>query len=149
MVQGYIGNMDIYLGPLILNIGIAWRWVVSPMPQPISSWARIPWCPLNRRLDGPNSWSGCSEMRQISYSSWIQTSDQPAYSLVTILTTLSQLQIIILHRFQTSLFTLQTCLVYMQFPFFIYWFVIPVESGQWTLQISSSLFYCLSASSLR
>jgi hypothetical protein len=43
--------MEVYGGsgsiaPRILDVGTRWRWVVSP------------WYPLDRRLCGPQSWSG-------------------------------------------------------------------------------------------
>jgi len=29
------------------------------MPQPLYLWGKRPWCPLDRRLGGPQSWSVC------------------------------------------------------------------------------------------
>ena len=48
------------IAPLILNIGTRWRLVVNFMPRPLYS-VKEPRCPLNRRLDGPQSQSGCFE----------------------------------------------------------------------------------------
>jgi len=42
------------IAPCTLNIGIRWRWVV------IIPWPKIAWCPLDWRLGGPQSKSGCS-----------------------------------------------------------------------------------------
>jgi len=43
--------------PLILNLGIGWRWVVSFTPRPLCSRKRNQ-IPINRRPGGPHSWSG-------------------------------------------------------------------------------------------
>jgi len=83
--------------------------------------------------------------------------DQSARSLVTIVTTLSWLLIILPtlswlliilpDRFQTSLFTSQTHKVHTQSP--PLHLLAHISFGIWkTLQISSSLAYCLSAPSL-
>jgi hypothetical protein len=73
--------------------------------------------------------------------------DQPARSLGTIVTTLSWLLIILPDRFQTSLFTSQTHKVHTQSP--RHHLLAHISFGNWmTLQISSSLPYCLSAPSL-
>jgi len=46
------------IAPVILNIRTKWRWVVNFMPCCFTS-RKTPIYPLNRRLGGPQSWSGC------------------------------------------------------------------------------------------
>jgi hypothetical protein len=43
----------------IPDLGTRWRWVVSVMPRPLYPWGKSPLYPLDRRLGGPQSWSGC------------------------------------------------------------------------------------------
>jgi hypothetical protein len=39
----------------ILNLCTRWRWVVSFTPRPLYLQGKGPWCPLDRRLGGPQS----------------------------------------------------------------------------------------------
>jgi hypothetical protein len=41
-----------------LDLSTSWKWVVSFTPQPLNPWGKRPWYPLDRRLGGPQSWSG-------------------------------------------------------------------------------------------
>jgi hypothetical protein len=45
----------------ILDLGTRWRRVVSFTPWPLYPQGKSPWYPLDRRLGGMQSWSGCSE----------------------------------------------------------------------------------------
>jgi hypothetical protein len=47
-----------FITPRILDLGTRWRWVVSFTPLPLYTQGNSPWCPLHRRLDGPQSRSG-------------------------------------------------------------------------------------------
>jgi hypothetical protein len=42
----------------ILNVGTRWRWVVNFTPRLIDPQAKSPPQPVDRRLGGPESWSG-------------------------------------------------------------------------------------------
>jgi hypothetical protein len=44
----------------ILDLGTRWRWVASFMPCLLYPCCKSPWYPLDRRLGGPQSQSGCS-----------------------------------------------------------------------------------------
>jgi hypothetical protein len=46
------------IAPRILDLGTRWRWVVGFMPQLLYPQGKSPWHPLDRRLGGPQSWSG-------------------------------------------------------------------------------------------
>jgi hypothetical protein len=43
----------------ILDLGTRWSWVVSFTPRPLYPRTNRPWYPLERRLGGPQSQSGC------------------------------------------------------------------------------------------
>jgi hypothetical protein len=43
----------------ILNLGTRWRWMVSFTPWLLNPWRNCHWYPLDRRLGGPQNWSGC------------------------------------------------------------------------------------------
>jgi len=45
--------------PCILDLDTRRRWVVSFMPQLLYPWGKSPYYPLDRRLGGPQSQSGC------------------------------------------------------------------------------------------
>jgi len=47
------------IAPHLLNLGTTWKWVVIFMPQPLYPQGMSPWYPLDRKLSGPQSWSGC------------------------------------------------------------------------------------------
>jgi hypothetical protein len=47
------------IAPRILNLGTRWRWVVSSTPRHLYPKGKSPWDPLDRRLGGPQSRSGC------------------------------------------------------------------------------------------
>jgi len=50
--------------PVILDLGIRWRWVVSFTPRPLYPQGKGPWYPLDRRLDGTQSRPGhCVEKK--------------------------------------------------------------------------------------
>jgi len=46
--RGYRG-----IAPFVHDLGTRWKWVVNPIPWPLHSQGKSPWCPLNRRLCGP------------------------------------------------------------------------------------------------
>jgi hypothetical protein len=46
------------IDPCFLDLHTSWRRVVSFMPQPLYPREKIPQYPLDRRLDGHQSWSG-------------------------------------------------------------------------------------------
>jgi hypothetical protein len=48
------------IAPHILDLSTRWRWVVSFTSQPLYPQGKSPWYPLDRRLGGPKSQSGCS-----------------------------------------------------------------------------------------
>jgi hypothetical protein len=77
--------------PLIFNLGIRWRHVVSLTLLLLYSWGKNPQYPLNRKLGGPQTWSGHfgeekSLLPLLGIEPWIVQ----AHSLVIILTTLSR-----------------------------------------------------------
>jgi hypothetical protein len=43
----------------ILDLGTRWRWAVSFTPRPLYPQGKSPWYPLDRRLGGTRSLSGC------------------------------------------------------------------------------------------
>jgi len=45
--------------PCILNLSARWRQLVSFTPWLLYHWGERPWYSLNRKLSGPQSWSGC------------------------------------------------------------------------------------------
>jgi hypothetical protein len=47
------------IAPYILDLSIIWRWVVSFTPRPLYPQWKSAWCPLDRRLGGSQSRSGC------------------------------------------------------------------------------------------
>jgi hypothetical protein len=46
------------MAPRILDLGTRWRWVVSFKPRTFYSQGKNPRYPLDRRLGGPQIWSG-------------------------------------------------------------------------------------------
>jgi hypothetical protein len=46
------------IGPRIFDVDTRWRWGVSFMLRPLYPQEKSHWCPLNRRVDGPQSRSG-------------------------------------------------------------------------------------------
>jgi hypothetical protein len=56
-MKTYWGSRGI--APWILDLGTRWRRVVSFTTQPLYSQGKSPWYPLDRRLGGPQSRSGC------------------------------------------------------------------------------------------
>jgi hypothetical protein len=46
------------ISPRILDLGTGWRWVVSFTHRPLYHQGKSPWYQLDRRLGGPQSWSG-------------------------------------------------------------------------------------------
>jgi hypothetical protein len=54
--EGVWGRGRIY--PHFLDLGTSWRSVVSFTPWPLYPWGKSPLYPLDRRLGGPQSWSG-------------------------------------------------------------------------------------------
>jgi hypothetical protein len=48
-----------YSCTILLDLGTRWRWVISFTPQPLYPWGKRSWYPLDRRLGGPESLSGC------------------------------------------------------------------------------------------
>jgi hypothetical protein len=51
-------GVEVYLHS---DLGTKWGWVVSFTPRPLYPQGKSPWYPLDRRLGGPQSRSGCSE----------------------------------------------------------------------------------------
>jgi hypothetical protein len=49
-----------YCSTYILNLRTRWKWLVSFMTLSLYPWGKRPWSPMERRLRGPQSWSGCS-----------------------------------------------------------------------------------------
>jgi hypothetical protein len=41
-----------------VDLGASCRWVFSFAPRPLYPWGKSRWCPLDRRLDGPQNRSG-------------------------------------------------------------------------------------------
>jgi hypothetical protein len=48
------------IAPYILDLNIRWRCVISFTSWLLHPQGKSPWYPLDRRLGGPQSWSGCS-----------------------------------------------------------------------------------------
>jgi hypothetical protein len=48
------------IAPRIPDLGTTWRAVVNFTPRPLYLQGKNPWYPLDRRLGGPQSRSGCS-----------------------------------------------------------------------------------------
>jgi hypothetical protein len=55
-MKAYWGSGGI--APFILDLGTRWRWVVSFTFRSLYHQGKGPWYPLDRRLGGPQSWSG-------------------------------------------------------------------------------------------
>jgi hypothetical protein len=47
------------IAPRILDLGTRWRWVASLTSRPLYPQGKSPWYPLDKRLGGPQSRSGC------------------------------------------------------------------------------------------
>jgi len=47
------------IAPRVLDLGARWRWVDSFTPRPLYPPGKEPQYPMDRRLGGPQSWSGC------------------------------------------------------------------------------------------
>jgi hypothetical protein len=56
-MEAYRG-VEVYLRAFF-DLGTRWRWVVSFTPGPFYPQGKSPWYPLDRRLDGSQSRSGC------------------------------------------------------------------------------------------
>jgi len=54
--------------PHIPDLDTTWRWVVSFTLRPLYPQRYNPWYPLDRKLGGPQSWSGCSGEEKNSHS---------------------------------------------------------------------------------
>jgi hypothetical protein len=73
-MKAYWGSGGI--APRILYLGTRWRWAVSFTPRPLYPQGKSPWCPLDRRLGGPQSRSGCgseeknSQQTFYKYTCW-------------------------------------------------------------------------------
>jgi hypothetical protein len=65
-------------------------WVVSFITQLLYPWGKSPWYPLDRRLGGPQSRSGCSCKKKYPCGCWESNSSHSIYSLVTIWSELPQ-----------------------------------------------------------
>jgi hypothetical protein len=65
-MKAYWGSGDIT--PCILDLSTRWRRVFSFTPLPLYPQGKSPWYPLDRRLGGPQSWSGCSGEEKNSQS---------------------------------------------------------------------------------
>jgi len=71
---------------LILNLGTRWRRLVSFTARPLYSRGRSPRYPLDSRLYGPKSRTGCGGEEKNPYPCRKSNPGRPARSLVTILT---------------------------------------------------------------
>jgi hypothetical protein len=65
------------------DLGTRWKWVVSFMPWLLYPQRQSPWYPLDRRLGGPQSWSGYGVEEKntqppLGFESW--SSDHPTCS---------------------------------------------------------------------
>jgi hypothetical protein len=56
-MKAYWGSGGI--APRIVDLGTGWSCVVSFAPRPFYPQRKSPWYPLDRRLGGPQSRSGC------------------------------------------------------------------------------------------
>jgi len=72
---------------MLFNLDARWTWVVSFTTRPLYPQGKRPWYPLDRRLDGPHSQSGCGGEEK-NFHHW---PTHPPHSLVSILTGLSWL----------------------------------------------------------
>jgi len=52
-MKAYRGNGGI--APRLLDLGTKWRWLISFTPRPLYHQGKIPYYPLGRSLDGPQS----------------------------------------------------------------------------------------------
>jgi hypothetical protein len=68
------------IAPRILDLGSRWRWVVSFTPRPLYSQGKSSRYPLDRKLNGPQSWSGKVVKRQSTTSFGTRTPGHPARS---------------------------------------------------------------------
>jgi hypothetical protein len=66
------------IDPQFLDVGTSWRSVVSFTPRPIYPRGKSPRYPLDRRLGGPQSWSGRCEEKILDL-----TGTRPPTSAVT------------------------------------------------------------------
>jgi hypothetical protein len=57
------------IAPRIRNFGTIWRWVVSCTPRSLHPQGKSPWCPLDRRLGGPQSRCGRGGESSLTLSS--------------------------------------------------------------------------------
>jgi len=71
-----------------LNLNIRWKWVVSFTHWPLYPCGKSTQYPLNRRLDGPQSQSGCNAEEKNSLPTRNPNPGHPAHSLVTMVTEL-------------------------------------------------------------
>jgi hypothetical protein len=63
--EGVLGEWGI--APHILDLGTSWRWVDSFTLRQLYPQGKIPWYPLDRRLGGPQSCSGCGGEEKTSH----------------------------------------------------------------------------------
>jgi hypothetical protein len=56
--------------PCTLDLGTRWRWVISFTSLPIYPQGKSSWCPLDRRLGGPQCRSGLSGVEKNSSLCW-------------------------------------------------------------------------------
>jgi hypothetical protein len=78
-----------------LNHSTRWRWIVGFILQPLYFWVNRPWCPLNRKLGGPQRTSGSFGEGQ-NLLPCQETKPRLPHSLETTLTVLSHLPLTVL-----------------------------------------------------
>ena len=78
-MQAYMGSKG--TAPCILKLSTRWKQVVSFIPQPPKLWKQTSY-PSNRRLGGPQSWSGHFGEGKDLLPARIQTHYHPACNLV-------------------------------------------------------------------
>jgi hypothetical protein len=81
------------IAPRIFDLGTRWRWVVSFTTRPLYPQGKRPWYPLDRRLGGSQSRSGCGGEEN---NSQLRPEIQPVAQRYT--TELTRLVYIVLHK---------------------------------------------------
>jgi hypothetical protein len=61
------------IDPYFIDLSTSWRWVVSFTSRPLYPQGDRPWYRLDRRLSGPQSWSGQRGEENILDPTWTWT----------------------------------------------------------------------------
>jgi len=86
-LEGIKGNVGI--AALIFNLGTRWEGVTNFIPWPLYPQGKNPQYPWNRKLGGPQSWSGPFGEEKIPlHPSWNQNTSHPAHNRDSIPSTL-------------------------------------------------------------